>query len=75
MDEPKTHQRREPGSPSGVRSKVLEAERAVGHLHEIELAGESEYTPVIAIGGLVTLLAAVFALVLAVSLVAYYLAT
>jgi hypothetical protein len=40
-------------------------------LHEVERAGESQDTPLLAIGGLVVFLLVVMAIVLAVSLVAF----
>ncbi len=59
----------------GIRSKVLQAEQAVEHVHEVELAGESEYTPALAIGGVALVAVVAFAVLLAVSLAAYYWAT
>ena len=44
------------------------------HLHEVERAGESEWTPWIAIVGLVLFFAPVIALVTALTFAAYYLA-
>lgn len=56
----------------GIRSKALQAEQAVEHVHEVELAGESQYTPALAIGGVAIAAAAAFAVLLVVSLAAYY---
>jgi hypothetical protein len=44
------------------------------HLHEVERAGESAETPLIAILGLVLLFASVFLVMAALSFAAYYLA-
>lgn len=44
-----------------------------GHLHEIERAGESEWTPFLAISGLVLFLGLVFLLMAALAETAYYL--
>jgi hypothetical protein len=43
------------------------------HLHELERAGESEWTPVLAISGLVLFLGVVFLLMAALAETAYYL--
>jgi hypothetical protein len=42
------------------------------YLHEVEHAGESQYTPLLAIAGLVAFLIIVMAVVLAVSLLAFH---
>jgi len=59
------------GAPSaeGAHSKVTGELR---HLHEIEHAGESQYTPLLAIAGLVAFLVVVMAIVLALSLLAFH---
>lgn len=43
------------------------------HLHELERAGESEWTPFLAISGLVLFLGVVFVLMAALAETAYYL--
>lgn len=53
-----------------VRSVDLE----VHHLHQVEQEGYSGETPYIAAAGLIVFLASVFALILGVSLLGYYLA-
>jgi hypothetical protein len=50
------------------------AEREAHHLHQVERAGESGETPYIAMLGLILFLGSVFALMLAVTLIAYYVA-
>lgn len=51
-----------------------EASNGRQHLHEVERAGESGETPFIAILGLIVFLGSVFLVLLAISLLAYYLA-
>jgi hypothetical protein len=58
----------------GRRQSIHSIEREAHHLHEVERAGESAVTPLIAIVGLVLLLASVFVVLAALSFAAYYLA-
>jgi hypothetical protein len=59
-------------------SNLWEPVRAIGreahHLHEVEHVGESEWTPWIALLGLVLFFAPVIALMTALTFAAYYLA-
>jgi hypothetical protein len=47
------------------------AEREAGHLHEVERAGESEWTPWLALAGLVLFFATVIDLLTALTFAAY----
>jgi hypothetical protein len=49
-------------------------ERQAHHLHEVEQAGESEYTPWIAVVGLVLFLVSVFVLMTAIAFTAAHFA-
>jgi hypothetical protein len=55
------------------RQRLHSIEREAHHLHEVERAGESAETPLIAIVGLLLLLASVFVVLAALSLAACYL--
>lgn len=61
--------------PRATRRRPIRAiERKAHHLHEVERAGESAETPLIAIVGLVLFFASIFLVMAALSLGAYYLA-
>jgi hypothetical protein len=55
-------------------SPVRAVEAEAHHLHEVEQSGESGETPFIAMLGLVLFLGSVFAVMLALAFLAYYLA-
>lgn len=55
-----------------VRHPVRSLETEAQHLHEVEEAGESGTTPFIAILGLVFFLGSIFAVMLGLALIAYY---
>ena len=59
---------------SFLRHPVRKAEDEAGHLHDVEVAGESAETPIIAIGGLILFLIPIFLLIVGLSFAAYYLA-
>jgi hypothetical protein len=56
------------------RQPIRAIERKAHHLHEVERAGESAETPLLAIVGLVLFFAAAFLVMAALSFGAYYLA-
>ena len=58
-----------------LRHPVRNVEAEAGHLHEVESAGESAETPLIAILGLILFLVPVFLLIVGLSFAAYYLAS
>ena len=62
-----------PKARLGTHAKEF-VERRAHHLHEVECAGESAETPLIAIVGLVLFFACVFVIMAALSFAAYYLA-
>jgi len=57
-----------------LRHPVKRLEHEAGHLHEVEQAGESEVTPLIAIAGIILFLLPIVAIVLGLSFAAYFLA-
>ena len=59
---------------SHLRQPGRAIEREAHHLHDVEHVGESEWTPWIALLGLVLFFAPVIALVTALTFAAYYLA-
>ena len=59
---------------SWLRHPVKRLEQEAGHLHEVEQAGESEVTPLIAIAGIILFLLPIVAIVLGLSFAAYFLA-
>jgi len=59
---------------SWLRHPVKRLEHEAGHLHEVEQAGESEVTPLIAIAGIILFLLPIVAIVLGLSFAAYFLA-
>jgi hypothetical protein len=59
---------------SSITTPFHAIEREAQHLHDLEQAGESEWTPWIALLGLVLLFATVIALVTALVVTAYALA-
>ena len=56
------------------RQPIEAIKREAHHLHEVERAGESAETPLIAIVGLILFFASVFLVMAALSFAAYYLA-
>ena len=59
---------------SWLRHPVKRLEQEAGHLHEVEQAGESGVTPLIAIAGIILFLLPIVAIVLGLSFAAYFLA-
>ena len=57
-----------------LRHPVREVEAEVAHLHEVERAGESAETPLIAFLGLILFLLPIFLFMLGVAFAAYYIA-
>jgi hypothetical protein len=57
-----------------LRHPVREVEAEVEHLHEVERAGESAETPLIAFLGLILFLLPIFLLMLGIAFAAYYIA-
>ncbi len=59
---------------AAVRHPVRGVEAEAAHLHDVEQAGESGRTPLIAILGLLLFLVPIFLLIVGLSFAAYYLA-
>ena len=57
-----------------LRHPVREVEAEAEHLHEVERAGESAETPLIAFLGLILFLLPIFLLMLGIAFAAYYIA-